>query len=129
LAHYLSAVEDKKKLIMLVILHLQLIINQVQSEIPPVLLQEEENEMVRLREILLQDIAKMRNMLMDTATSGIYPVPLQSWGSFLLHTEPIFFYYFLVFAEREGRKNDFLALVFDLQLFIHFCRNTSLPLI
>jgi hypothetical protein len=33
---------------MLVILHLQLIINQVQIEIPPDLLQEEENEMVRL---------------------------------------------------------------------------------
>jgi len=48
LVHYLSAVEDKKKLIMLVILHLQLIINQVQIEISPDLLEEEENEMVRL---------------------------------------------------------------------------------
>jgi len=37
-----------KKLIMLVILHLQLILNKVQIEIPPDLLQEEENEMVRL---------------------------------------------------------------------------------
>jgi len=37
-----------EKLIMLVILHLQLIINQAQIEIPPDLLQEEENEMVRL---------------------------------------------------------------------------------
>ena len=38
----------KKKLIMLVILHLQLIVSKVQIEIPPELLQEEENEMVRL---------------------------------------------------------------------------------
>ena len=48
LAHYLSAMEGQKILIMLVILHLQLIVSKVQIEIPPELLQEEENEMVRL---------------------------------------------------------------------------------
>ena len=40
--------EGQKILIMLVILHLQLIVSEVQIEIPPELLQEEENEMVRL---------------------------------------------------------------------------------
>jgi hypothetical protein len=40
--------EGQKILIMLVILHLQLIVSKVQIEIPPELLQEEENEMVRL---------------------------------------------------------------------------------
>ena len=48
LVHYLSAIEGQKILIMLVILHLQLIVSKVQIEIPPELLQEEENEMVRL---------------------------------------------------------------------------------
>jgi hypothetical protein len=30
------------------------------------------------------------------------------------------FYYFLVFAEREGEANAFVALIFNLQLFIDF---------
>ena len=39
--------EGQKILIMLVILHLQLIVSKVQIEIPPELLEEEENELVR----------------------------------------------------------------------------------
>jgi hypothetical protein len=30
------------------------------------------------------------------------------------------FYYFLVFAEREGEANAFVALIFNLRLFIDF---------
>jgi len=47
LVHYLcNGIEGQ--IAILIILHLQLIVSKVQIEIPPQLLQEEENEMVRL---------------------------------------------------------------------------------
>ena len=80
--------------------------------------------MLKTREILLEDIVRMHNMLLDTAKCEICPVPLQI--VYICHNTPDTLFYFPVFSEREGGGNEICALVLNLQLFIDFC-NTPLP--
>jgi len=56
------------------------------------------------REILLQDIAKKPNMLMDTAKSEICPVPLQNRVHLLKHTAPNILFIYQICGERRWGK-------------------------
>jgi len=56
------------------------------------------------REILLQDIAKKPNMLIDTAKSEICLVPLQNRVHLLKHTAPNILFIYQICGERRWGK-------------------------
>jgi len=55
-------------------------------------------------EILLQDIAKKSNILMDTAKSEICPVPLQNRVHLFKHTAPNILFIYQICGERRWGK-------------------------
>jgi len=67
----------------------------------PFILHDYSSKYFNGRGILLQDIAKKPNMLMDTAKSEFCPVPLQNRVHLLKHTTPNILFIYQICGERR----------------------------